>query len=184
MNSHQTARLAAVVLTWATTGLAATPPPDSPAARQAAEQLAHLPAVAAQSHIDHSGRKQLGRASYYAHHFTGRKMANGRRFNPNSNAAASKTLPLGTTAKVTNLENGRSAVVTVEDRGPQVGGRIVDVTPKVADELDMKRTGTMPVIVSPIAIPQPDGAVKLGAGAAEATTEQLRAATRTANAVR
>ena len=75
-------------------------------------------------------------------------------------------------------------MVTVEDRGPQVGGRIVDVTPKVADELDMKRTGAMPVIVSPIAIPQPDGAVKLGAGAAEATTEQLRAATQTANAVR
>jgi peptidoglycan lytic transglycosylase len=184
MRPHRTAWLAGVILTWAAAGLAATPPPDSPTARLEAERLAHLPPVTVRGHIDHSGRKQQGRASYYAHHFTNRKMADGRRFNPNSNAAASKTLPFGTTAKVTNLKNGRSAVVTVEDRGPHVGDRIVDVTPKVADELDMKRTGTMPVVVSPIAVPQPDGAVKLGAGAAEVTTEQQRAATRTANALR
>ena len=184
MSPHRTACLAGVVLAWATTGLAATPPPDSPAAKQEAEKLARLPPVAARGHIDHSGRKQQGRASYYARHFANRKMANGHRFNPNSNAAASKTLPFGTTAKVTNLKNGRSALVTVEDRGPHVGGRIVDVTPKVADELDMKKTGATPVVVSPIAVPQPDGVVKLGAGAVEVTTRELRMATPTANVSR
>ena len=184
MRPHRTACLVGVVLVWATTGLAATPPPDSPAAKQEAEKLAHLPPVAARGHTDHSGRKQQGRASYYARHFANRKMADGQRFNPNSNAAASKTLPFGTTAKVTNLKNGRSALVTVEDRGPHVGGRIVDVTPKVADELDMKKTGATPVVVSPIAVPQPDGAVKLGAGAVEVTTQELRTATQIANAFR
>ena len=69
--------LVGVVLAWATTGLAATPPPDSPAAKQEAEKLAHLPPVAARGHIDHSGRKQQGRASYYARHFANRKMADG-----------------------------------------------------------------------------------------------------------
>jgi rare lipoprotein A len=177
MNPYRTACLVVVVLAGATTGLAATPPPDSPAAKQEAEKLAHLPPVAARGPIDHSGRKQQGRASYYARHFSNRKMANGQRFNPRSNVAASKTLPFGTTAKVTNLKNGRSALVTVEDRGPHVGGRIVDVTPKVAEELDMKKTGATPVVVSPIAVPQPDGAVKLGAGAVEVTTQELRAAT-------
>ena len=65
---------------------------------------------------DHSGRVQHGKASYYGHEFDGRTMANGRRFRPNSKAAASKTLPLGTTARVTNLHNGRSTTVRVEDR--------------------------------------------------------------------
>ena len=101
--------------------------------------------------MDHSGRKQKGRASYYADRFANRKMANGNRFNPNSDTAASKTLPLGTTAKVTNVQNGKSATVKVEDRGPYVDGRVVDLTPKVADELDMRKQGVAPVIVAPIA---------------------------------
>ena len=55
-------------------------------------------------------------------------MADGSPMNPNANTAASKTLPLGTTARVTNLESGKSAVVEIRDRGPYVPGRIVDVT--------------------------------------------------------
>ena len=94
-----------------------------------------------------------------------------------SNVAASKTLPLGTTAKVTNLSNGKSATVKVEDRGPYVDGRVVDLTPKVADELDMKKVGVTPVVVAPIAVPQPDGAIKLGAGAAEADPKEVDKAT-------
>ena len=104
-------------------------------------------------------------------------MADGNRFNPNSDVAASKTLPLGTTAKVTNLSNGRTATVKVEDRGPYRAGRVVDLAPKVADQLDLKQTGVTPVVVAPIAVPQPDGAVKLGAGAAEVSPEEAAAAT-------
>lgn len=131
--------------------------------------------------LDHSGRVQVGRVSYYAHRFTHHKMADGRRFNPNSNVAASKTLPIGTTAKVTNLENGRTATVTVEDRGPMIKGRVVDVTPKVAADLRIRKVGVAPVAVAPITVPQPNGAVKLGAGAAGASPAELsKAAQQTA----
>lgn len=117
--------------------------------------------------IDHSGRKQTGKASYYGHEFAGHKMANGRTFNPNANTAASKSLPLGTVAKVTNLHNGKSTMVHIEDRGPYVKGRVVDLTPQSAAQLDIKHDGVAPVVVAPVAVPQPGGEVKPGAGAAE-----------------
>ena len=104
-------------------------------------------------------------------------MADGRRFDPNAAIAASKTLPLGTTAKLTNLENGRSATVTVEDRGPWARGRVVDVTPAVAEQLDIRKDGVAPVIVAPIVVPQPHGGVKLGAGAADASPQEIAKAT-------
>jgi rare lipoprotein A len=115
--------------------------------------------------IDHSGRPQRGRASYYGREFNGRKMANGRPFNPNSNVAASRSLPLGTVAKVKNLESGQQTTVRVEDRGPYVPGRILDVAPKAADDLRMREQGVAPVVVEPVAVPQSDGSVK-PAGAA------------------
>jgi rare lipoprotein A len=149
-----------LILLWAGTSFAALPSPDSPAAKQEAEKLAQLPPLPPKGNIDHTGRKQKGRASYYAHHFVNRKMADGNRFNPNSDVAASTTLPLGTTAKVTNLSNGRTATVKVADRGPYRAGRVIDLAPKVADQLDMKQAGVVPVTVAPIAVPQPDGAVK------------------------
>lgn len=172
---------AGLALMTATAG-AATPPPDSPAAKQEADRLNNLPPVAvtqSKPHIDHSGRAEKGRASYYAKHFAHRKMANGRRLDPNTNTAASKSLPLGTTAKVVNTENGKEATVKVEDRGPFVPGRVLDVTPKVAKELQLTKDGTAPVVVKPIAVPQPDGAVKLGAGAAGSSPREIRQATET-----
>ena len=115
--------------------------------------------------IDHSGRPQRGHASYYGPRFNGRKMANGRPFNPNSNTAASRSLPLGTVARVKNRRSGRETTVKVEDRGPYVPGRILDVAPRAADDLGMRRQGVAPVVVEPVAVPQPDGSVKPGAGA-------------------
>jgi rare lipoprotein A len=88
-------------------------------------------------------------------------------------AEPSKNLPLGTTAKVTNLQNGKSANVKIEDRGPYAAGRVMDVSPAVADQLDLKKEGTAPVEVKPITVPQPNGAIKLGAGGAEATPEEV-----------
>jgi len=171
-----------MILLWSGPLSAAVPPPDTPVARQEAEKLAKLPPVTPRSLTDHSGRKQTGRASYYAKHFTHRKMANGKRFDPDSNVAASKSLPLGTTAKVTNLSNGKSALVTVEDRGPYPKGRVVDVTPKIADQLEMRKDGVTPVVVAPVVIPLKDGAVKLGAGAVEVSTREVEEATETAQA--
>lgn len=82
---------------------------------------------------------------------------------PQGNNAASKTLPLGTTAKVTNVETGQSAVVTIQDRGPYVKGRIVDLSPATAQKIGIEREdGVATVEVAPIAVPLPDGSVKPG----------------------
>jgi rare lipoprotein A len=116
--------------------------------------------------LDHSGRERVGKASYYARKFAGRKMANGKPMNPRRDIAASKTLPLGTKAKVTNLETGRSAVVTIEDRGPYVRGRIVDLSPATAEKIGLTpQVGVATVAVAPIEVPLPDGSVKPGDGA-------------------
>jgi rare lipoprotein A len=114
---------------------------------------------------DTSGRVQHGEASFYHPRLEGRPMANGERFDAQSNSAASRTLPLGTTARVTNTETGRSATVEVEDRGPYAGNRILDVSPRVAEELGMKRDGTARVEVAPIEVPQREGGTRPGAGA-------------------
>jgi rare lipoprotein A len=141
----------------------APPEPQTPAKVSPARL-----AVIAKPPLDHSGKRRIGKASFYARMFAGRKMANGNRMDPQVNNAASRTLPLGTTAKVTNLKTGMSAVVTIEDRGPYVEGRIVDLSPATAQEIGItKREGVTKVEVAPISVPQPDGSVKLGAAAAE-----------------
>jgi rare lipoprotein A len=121
-----------------------------------------LPTVEAP--LDRSGKKRVGKASFYAPMFAGRKMADGTKMNPRDDNAASRTLPLGTTAKVTNLETGKSAFVTIQDRGPYVDGRIVDLSPATAREIGLShRKGVTRVEVSPLAVPLPNGGVKLGA---------------------
>jgi rare lipoprotein A len=94
----------------------------------------------------------------------GKKMADGTIMRPQSNSAASKTLPLGTTAKVTNLETGQTAVVTIRDRGPYIRGRIVDLSAATAKDIGIDhKNGVAKVEVAPIVVPLPDGGVKLGA---------------------
>lgn len=137
--------------------------------------IAQKPAWAASPHakapreakLDRSGKARKGTASYYGKKFRGKKMADGTAMKAQSDAAASKTLPLGTKAKVTNLETGKSAVVEVKDRGPYVKGRIIDVSPKTAEKLDIKEKGVAPVEVKPIELPQRESAPKSGAGAAD-----------------
>lgn len=106
-------------------------------------------------HVDRSGRKQHGKASYYSHKFVHRKTASGLPLDPNKKTAASKTLPLGTKAEVTNVENGKKTEVIVNDRGPYVPDRVIDVTPKAAEELGMKEEGVAKVVVKPVEIPPP-----------------------------
>jgi rare lipoprotein A len=111
---------------------------------------------------DLSARKRRGNASYYARQFFGKTMANGAPMNPRGNNAASRTLPLGTVAKVTNLATGKSAIIRIEDRGPYIKGRIVDLSPSTAHKIGItKRIGVAKVVVAPIAVPLPDGRVKL-----------------------
>ena len=138
----------------------------------AASAAAHRAPQASQpgaSKPDLSGRKRVGTASFYAKKFSGRKMADGTRMDPTRDVAASKTLPLGTTAKVTNLETGKSAVVTINDRGPYVKGRIVDLSPAIAQRVGLTREGGVAKVeVAPIAVPLPDGRVKAGEAAGAA----------------
>lgn len=104
----------------------------------------------------HAHRKQKGKASYYSREFTGKTTASGTPMDPDSNMAASKTLPLGTKAKVKNLRTGKTAVVKIKDRGPVPKGRVVDLSPKTAEKLDMKDKGVAPVEVTPLSVPKSD----------------------------
>ena len=79
-------------------------------------------------HPDSVGYEQTGIASYYAKKFHHRKTASGERFDNNSMTAAHKTLPFGTDVKVTNINNGKSVTVRINDRGPFVKGRIIDLS--------------------------------------------------------
>jgi rare lipoprotein A len=116
-------------------------------------------------HPDLTGTTRLGKGSFYAASFFHRKMADGNRMDPYGANAASRTLPLGTTARVTNLATGQSAIVHIEDRGPYVKGRQVDLSPATARQIGItRRIGVAPVKVAPISVPLPDGTTKAGAG--------------------
>lgn len=88
---------------------------------------------------------QSGQGSYYADKFNGRKTASGAIYRSGNMTAAHNTLPFGTRIKVTNVKNGKSVKVTVNDRGPHVKGRIVDVSGKAARKLDLVEAGVVPV---------------------------------------
>ena len=90
---------------------------------------------------------QIGRASYYGKKFHGRKTANGETFNMYKLTAAHRVLPLGTIVKVTHLGNGRWVVVKVNDRGPFIEGRILDLSFAAALELEMVQAGTAQVMI-------------------------------------
>lgn len=120
------------------------------------DRLPIAQAEAAPKQQQQQRRSQEGEASYYGSQFNGRKMANGERFNPDSNSAAHRSLPLGTTARVTNLENGRSVTVKVKDRGPYARNRVIDLSPRSAGELGMKQAGHAPVRVTPMDVPERD----------------------------
>lgn len=86
-----------------------------------------------------------GRASWYGPKFHGRRTANGEIFDSNALTAAHPSLPFGTKVRVTNLRNGRSVIVRINDRGPFVKGRIIDVSAAAAHILNMVNSGTASV---------------------------------------
>ncbi len=88
---------------------------------------------------------ETGRASYYADKFDGRKTSNGEIFSQNKKTAASKTLPFGTKVTVKNLTNGKTVKVRINDRGPFVAGRSIDLSKKAAKKIDMVDAGVAEV---------------------------------------
>ena len=139
---------------------AASAAPAAAQARAAPAATAQKPARA-RPPLDRSGRPRIGKASFYAGHFTGRTMADGSRMDPQDDNAASRTLPLGTRARVTHLKTGQSAIVTIQDRGPYAKGRIIDLSPATARKIGIRRkAGVALVKVTPLSVPMPDGQVK------------------------
>ncbi|MCP9929037.1 septal ring lytic transglycosylase RlpA family protein [Cyanobium sp. CH-040] len=86
-----------------------------------------------------------GTASWYGPGFFGNRTANGEVFRPGTLTAAHRTLPFGTRVRVTNLHNGRSTVVRINDRGPFSGGRVIDLAHGAAQELGLVSSGLAPV---------------------------------------
>ena len=95
-----------------------------------------------------TGMRLFGKAAWY--NLVGRQTASGEILDTVNATAAHRSLPLASYAKVTNLNNGRSVVVKINDRGPYTRGRILDLSPHAADALDMKRAGVAAVAVEPL----------------------------------
>ena len=170
------AAVACALAVATTCAQAASDPAPVPAARPGSHD-ARPPVRHARPRLDRTGRQRVGKASIYAAKFNGRTMADGTRMDPQDDNAASKTLPLGTTAKVTNLQTGRSAVVTIQDRGPHVAGRIVDLSPATAEKVGIDhRQGVSKVTVTPIALPPTDGRGQGRGSSAEAKSASRRSA--------
>ena len=100
--------------------------------------------------IKNHPKTQIGIASYYGKKFHKKRTANGEIFNMYKVSAAHKSYPLGTKVRVTNLENGKSIKLVINDRGPFVKGRIIDLSYKAARKLDFVNQGTTKVRVDVI----------------------------------
>jgi rare lipoprotein A len=88
---------------------------------------------------------QIGKASYYGGRWIGRLTANGEHYHSQDCTAAHKKLPFNTMVKVTNLKNGKSVIVRINNRGPYAKGRILDLSVVAAKKIDMIREGIVPV---------------------------------------
>ena len=95
-------------------------------------------------------KEQIGTASYYGTQFHGKLTANGEVFDMYGITAAHKTLPLGTVARITNLENNKSIILRINDRGPYIKGRILDCSYGAALKLDFVTNGTANVKIEVI----------------------------------
>jgi len=99
------------------------------------------------------GQTQSGIASYYHDRFQGRKTASGARYNKNTLSAAHKTLPLGTRVEVTNPHNGKRVVVRINDRGPYVKGRVIDLSRAAARKNGLIKKGVTRVKIKVLSVP-------------------------------
>lgn len=95
--------------------------------------------------VPSSSKIIYGKASYYANMFQGRKTANGQIFDQGKLTAAHRTLPFGTKVKVTNISNHKSVIVTINDRGPFIRGRIIDLSRSAFKTIGNTRTGVLNV---------------------------------------
>jgi rare lipoprotein A len=116
---------------------------------------------------DAIGYRERGIASWYGKKFHGRKTSNGETYNMYAMTAAHKTLPMGTRLRVSNLNTNKTVIVRINDRGPFVRGRIIDLSYSAAKEIDMISTGTAPVEIAVI-----ESAKKVQSDTASAAPDQ------------
>lgn len=102
-------------------------------------------AVASKSRPGSIGYKESGKASFYAMKFQSRKTASGERFNQSAKTAAHRRLPFGTRVRVTNIKTGKSVVVRINDRGPFVKGRIIDLSRSAFSTIGNTKAGVINV---------------------------------------
>ncbi len=102
------------------------------------------------------GPREMGDAAWYGGRYVGRRTSSGQVLDRIHPTAAHRTLPLNSLARVTNLDNGRSVVVKVTDRGPVSDSLVIDVSPVAAEQLDMKAAGVVPVMVEQVVALPPD----------------------------
>ncbi len=114
-------------------------------ARAKRTQRKHAPQTPPNNHDSTAEKVLRGKASWYGPQFDGKKTANGEVFDQDKFTAAHKTLPLGSKAIVTNLNNGNSVEVEINDRGPYVRERVIDVSYAAAKKLGLVEAGTAPV---------------------------------------
>jgi rare lipoprotein A len=99
------------------------------------------------------GYTEDGIASWYGHPYHGRKTANGETYDMDKQTAAHKTLPFGVWVEVRNKRNSKTVEVRINDRGPFIGGRIIDLSREAARKIDMIGPGTSPVRIKVIRTP-------------------------------
>lgn len=150
-------RLLAVIALCSTAAFAQTPAPavkpapattpaqvpvtEKPAAPATKGVAVGEPAPNAKAEGPRSSAEEAGLAAVYNDKLNGRKTASGRIYDRNALTAAHKTLPFGTQVRVTNTKNGKSVVVTINDRGPFHAGRILDLSPRAAKALGIHPRG-------------------------------------------
>jgi rare lipoprotein A len=119
-----------------------------------ANDLTYAPVSASRLGRDPNGGLPIerGRASFYSDRLVGRRTASGARYDPQALTAAHRTLPLGTVVDVATLDD-RHVIVRINDRGPYVSGRVIDLSRRAAIELGMLRAGTVDVVVRVISLP-------------------------------
>jgi rare lipoprotein A len=132
-----------VICSIASLGAGAASGPDSSEAAKVIMQ--RVATTAGHRGSPKSAPYQVGVASWYGEQFQGKETASGEPFNMEDFTAAHPTLPLGTYVRVTNLRNGRAVVVRINDRGPVVDGRIIDVSYHTARTLGFKDNGVQKV---------------------------------------
>ena len=129
---------------------------EKPEKKLAASRKRRIAATAKELCVRPVGRPETGTAAWYGGRYVGRRTSSGERLDTVHPTAAHRTLPLNSLARVTNLDNGRSVIVRVTDRGPVSESLLIDMSPKAAAELHMKQAGLVPVKVEQVVEVPPD----------------------------